>query len=154
NDWRESAIKQIVAMKPQTVIISQLSISHLPDETDSSSELVDGKRQWAEGIRSTIETLSNAGIKVVYIRDVPTHTHYLDKCVARALWQARDPSTCDTPRSTAADDGDANIEKGIVSNISNARYVDMTRYFCDDTRCHAMIDGKLTFRDRHHIATP
>ena len=42
----------------------------------------------------------------------------------------------------------------IISNISNARYVDLTNLFCDATRCHTMIDGKLTFRDRHHIAAP
>ncbi|MEK1889781.1 MAG: acyltransferase family protein [Phyllobacterium sp.] len=154
DDWRERAIKEIIAMKPQTVIISQLSISHLSEEIGDPSEYQVRKKQWAQGMKSTIEALSNAGIKVVYLRDVPTHTSYLDKCVARALWQQRDPSVCDTPRTVAADDDDAQTEKAIISSIRNARYIDMTDYFCDHTLCHAMIDGKLTFRDRHHIATP
>ncbi|UXN61346.1 acyltransferase family protein [Phyllobacterium zundukense] len=154
NDWRELAIKEIIAMKPQTVIISQLSISHLTDEIGDPSEYSARKKEWADGIRSTVEVLSNAGIKVVFLRDVPTHTSYLDKCVARALWQGRDPSVCDTPRAAAADDSDAETEKGIISGIKNARYIDMTEFFCSNTICHAMIDGKLTFRDRHHIATP
>ncbi|TXR49998.1 acyltransferase family protein [Phyllobacterium endophyticum] len=154
NDWRELALKEILAMKPRTVIISQLAISNLPNEIGDPSEFAARKQQWAQGLKSTVETLGNAGINVVFIRDVPTHTSYLDKCVARALWQKRDPSVCDTPRAAAADDNDARIEQGIISGIKNARYVDMTSFFCSDTRCHAMIDGKLTFRDRHHIATP
>lgn len=154
DDWRELAIKEIIAMKPRMVIISQLSMSHLADQIGDPSEYPARKKEWAQGIRSTIEALSNAGINVVFLRDVPTHMSYLDKCVARALWQGRDPSICDTPRAEAADDGGAQIEKGIILNIKNARYVDMTDLFCSQTLCHAVINGKLTFRDRHHIATP
>ena len=51
-------------------------------------------------------------------------------------------------------DADSAIERDIITKISNARYVDLTNLFCDATRCHAMIDGKLAFRDRHHIAAP
>src|SRR5262249_48882038 len=103
--------------------------------------------------RSTVEALSEAGIEVVYLRDVPTHTSYLDTCVARALWQKRGPSVCDTPRSAAVDDDNARTEKAIVASIRNARYVDMTGFFCSNIVCHAMINGRLTIRDRHHIAT-
>lgn len=51
-------------------------------------------------------------------------------------------------------DADSAIERDIITKISNARYVDLTNLFCDATRCHAMIDGQLAFRDRHHIAAP
>jgi hypothetical protein len=51
-------------------------------------------------------------------------------------------------------DADSAIERDIISKIRNARYVDLTNLFCDDTRCHAMVDGRLVFRDRHHIAAP
>ena len=112
------------------------------------------RRQWAEGLKSTVETLSDAGIEVVFLRDVPSNKRYLDKCVARALWQGQSPSVCDTPRAAAAGDDVSVIERKIVTKIRNARYVDLTSLFCDDTRCHAMIDGKLVYRDRHHIATP
>ena len=153
DQWRDIAIKEIIAMKPQLVVISQLSISHLTEEIDDPSEYSSRKKDWADGISSTVGALSDAGIKVVYLRDVPTHTSYLDKCVARALWQGRDPSICDTPRGAALNEGDARIEKGIVSGIKNASYVDMSSFFCSDTLCHATINGKLMFRDRHHIAT-
>ncbi|KXF75125.1 acyltransferase [Paramesorhizobium deserti] len=154
DDWREQAIKEIIAMKPQMVIVSQLSISHLDEEISDPSEYPLRKQQWAEGITSTAEELSDVGIDVVYLRDVPTHKSYIDKCVARALWQKREPSVCDTPRAEAMDDADAKTEREIIARVENARYVDMTDLFCSETTCQAMIDGKLTFRDRHHIATP
>ena len=115
DQWRDIAIKEIIAMKPQLVIISQLSISHLTEEIDDPSEYSSRKKEWADGISSTVRALSDAGIKVVFLRDVPTHKSYLDKCVARALWQGRDPSICDTPRGAALNEGDAKIEEGIVS---------------------------------------
>ncbi|MDW6024697.1 acyltransferase family protein [Mesorhizobium sp. BAC0120] len=154
NDWRERALKEIIAMRPQMVILSQISINHLDEEVGSPSEIPARRAEWARGVKSTVQELSDAGIHVVYLRDVPTHTSFLDKCVARALWQNRNPSVCDTPRSIAIDEEDAVTEKAIVSSIRNARFVDMTGFFCSDTLCHAMIDGKLTIRDRHHIATP
>ncbi|TKB22939.1 MAG: hypothetical protein E5W69_09170, partial [Mesorhizobium sp.] len=42
----------------------------------------------------------------------------------------------------------------IVRSTPNAAYIDMTDRFCDQTTCHVFIDGKLAFRDRHHLATP
>ena len=33
-------------------------------------------------------------------------------------------------------------------------YVDTTSMFCDDATCRSVIDGKLTYRDRQHIAAP
>jgi hypothetical protein len=154
DEWREQAMKEIIAMKPQMVVISQLSIGHLDEEISDPSEYTVRKKQWAEGIASTAGALSDAGIDVVYLRDVPTHKSYIDKCVARALWQKRDPSVCDTPRAEAVDDADAKTEREIIARIENARYVDMTDLFCNETSCQAMIGGMLTFRDRHHIATP
>ncbi|GAB1583703.1 acyltransferase family protein [Phyllobacterium phragmitis] len=154
DEWREQAMREIIAMKPQMVIISQLSIGHLDEEISDPSEYAARKKQWTEGIGSTVRTLSDAGMEIVYLRDVPTHKSYIDKCVARALWQKRNPSVCDTPRAEAMDEADSKTEREIIARIANARYVDMTDLFCNQTTCQAMIDGKLTFRDRHHIATP
>src|SRR5258705_6328540 len=88
------------------------------------------------------------------MRDVPFNKRYVDKCVARALWQGRNASVCDAPRAAAVGDDDSRIERTIVTKIGKARYVDLTNLFCDATRCHAMIGGRLVFRDRHHIAAP
>ncbi|MGN6470308.1 MAG: acyltransferase family protein [Rhizobiaceae bacterium] len=154
NEWREKAIRRIIAMKPQMVIISQFSIGNLEGEIADPAQIPARKRQWAEGLRSTIGEFGKAGIETVYLRDVPTHDAYIDKCVARALWQQRSPSICDTPREEAADDADAATERRVISGIEKARYVDLTNLFCGEQFCHAMIGGMIAFRDRHHLATP
>jgi len=154
DDWRELALRQIVAMKPNMVIISQFSISNIYLEVLDPSEYPEHRRKWAEGLKSTVETLSKAGIQVVFLRDVPFNKRNVEKCVARALWQGQGPSVCDSSRAAAAGDDVSAIERKIVSKIRNARYVDLTSLFCDNKRCHAMMDGKLVFRDRHHLAAP
>jgi hypothetical protein len=141
-------------MKPQIVIISQFSIGNLEGEIADPAQIPARKRQWAEGLRSTIGEFSKAGIETVYLRDVPTHRAFIDKCVARALWQRRSPSVCDTPREVALDDADAATERRIISGIAKARYVDLSNLFCGEKFCHAMIGGMIAFRDRHHLATP
>jgi hypothetical protein len=154
DEWRERAIRLILAMKPQMVIISQFSIGNLEGEIADPAQIPARKRQWAEGLRSTIGEFSKAGIETVYLRDVPTHRAFIDKCVARALWQRRSPSVCDTPREVALDDADAATERRIISGIAKARYVDLSNLFCGEKFCHAMIGGMIAFRDRHHLATP
>ncbi|CAN7411158.1 SGNH hydrolase domain-containing protein [Mesorhizobium caraganae] len=46
------------------------------------------------------------------------------------------------------------VERDIVRAIPGASYIDLTNQFCDKNTCHAFINGKLAYRDRHHLATP
>ncbi|TGV93773.1 SGNH hydrolase domain-containing protein, partial [Mesorhizobium sp. M2E.F.Ca.ET.154.01.1.1] len=96
---------------------------------------------------STLVSLSNAGLKIAFIRDVPFNDENVDTCVARALWRNKTPSLCDQTRSYAANDAMAAVEREIVDSVPNASYVDLTDRFCNTTTCHVFIDGKLAFRD-------
>jgi peptidoglycan/LPS O-acetylase OafA/YrhL len=154
DDWRELVIDKIKSLKPALVVMSQYSTNYVENDINGlSGHLVD-RTDWASGIRSTLQEMSNSGIEMVFLRDVPLHKTYLDKCVARALWHGESSAVCDTPRAEALDDATAAVERKTVSHVGNARYVDVTDLFCNDTVCPAMIDGKLTTRDRHHIAAP
>ncbi|TIX20322.1 MAG: hypothetical protein E5V37_34320 [Mesorhizobium sp.] len=53
-----------------------------------------------------------------------------------------------------ANDAMAAVERDIVDSIPDAAYVDLTDRFRSATACHAFLDGKLAFRDQHHMATP
>jgi peptidoglycan/LPS O-acetylase OafA/YrhL len=154
DQWREQSIKEIIALRPSLVVISEISLtsSHklspdvkVPDSQD---------QDWQAGLRATLEAFSQAGLKVAFIRDVPFNDRFVDTCVARALWQGEPPSVCDAPRTDAANDAVAAVERDIVRTIPSATYIDMTDRFCDAKTCHVFIDGKLAYRDRHHMATP
>ncbi|MDX8494826.1 acyltransferase family protein [Mesorhizobium sp. VK22B] len=154
DQWREQAIKEIIAAKPSLVVISELALT-------SSRKMAAGKGEpdtpdavWRAGLRSTLTSLSKAGLKIAFIRDVPFNDENIDTCVSRALWRDKAPSLCDQTRADAANDKMAAVEREIVTSVPNASYVDLTDRFCNATTCHVFIDGQLAFRDQHHLATP
>jgi peptidoglycan/LPS O-acetylase OafA/YrhL len=150
--WREQAMREIVSLAPDLVIISQFSQHYAENPVEEKLYHPVDLDTWVKGVKSTVGTLRQAGINVVLMRDVPLHKTDLDKCLARALWQGRAPSACDTPRAEALDPGIYEAEKAAISAIDGATYVDTSNMFCDERTCPAVIDGKLTYRDRQHIA--
>ncbi|TGQ52552.1 acyltransferase [Mesorhizobium sp. M1C.F.Ca.ET.193.01.1.1] len=154
DQWREQAIKEIIAAKPSLVVISELALTSSRKMAAGKGEPDTSDAAWRAGLRSTLVSLSNAGLKIAFIRDVPFNDENVDTCVARALWRNKTPSLCDQTRSYAANDAMAAVEREIVDSVPNASYVDLTDRFCNTTTCHVFIDGKLAFRDQHHLATP
>ncbi|TGS16096.1 acyltransferase [Mesorhizobium sp. M2E.F.Ca.ET.209.01.1.1] len=152
--WREQAIAGIIAAKPALVVISELALTSGRKMAGRDGDTARQDAEWRAGLRSTLTSLSKAGLKVAFIRDVPFNNANVDTCVARALWRDEAPSRCDQTRAYAANDAMAAVERDIVDSIPNAAYVDLTDRFCSATVCHAFIDGKLAFRDQHHLATP
>ncbi|UCI10278.1 acyltransferase family protein [Mesorhizobium sp. B1-1-8] len=154
DQWREQSVQDIVRLHPDLVVISEFSIGNVIRESPEELRHANWNEEWKAGLRWTLGAFSRAGIKVAVIRDVPYNASYVDKCVARALWRGRAPGVCDTPRTAAANDDIAAVERDIVRGTPNATYIDVTNRFCDQTTCHVFIDGMLAFRDRHHLATP
>ncbi|SFO64211.1 Peptidoglycan/LPS O-acetylase OafA/YrhL, contains acyltransferase and SGNH-hydrolase domains [Mesorhizobium sp. NFR06] len=152
--WREQAIAEIIEARPALVVISELALTSGRKMAGRGGDTDRQDADWRAGLRSTLTSLSKAGLKVAFIRDVPFNDRDIDTCVARALWRHETPSRCDQTRAYAANDRMAAVEREIVDSIPNAAYVDLTDRFCGATVCHVFIDGKLAFRDQHHMATP
>jgi peptidoglycan/LPS O-acetylase OafA/YrhL len=152
--WREQAIAEIIKARPALVVISELALTSGRKMAGRGGDTDSQDANWRAGLRSTLTSLSKAGLKVAFIRDVPFNNANVDTCVARALWRDETPSRCDQSRAYAANDQMAAVERDIVDSIPNAAYVDLTDRFCGATTCHVFIDGKLAFRDQHHMATP
>ena len=154
DQWREQAIGEIIAARPALVVISELALTSARKMAQGKGEPDTSDAAWRDGLRSTLTTLSKAGLKIAFIRDVPFNDENIDTCVARALWRNEAPSLCDQTRAYAANDKMAAMEREIVASVPNASYVDLTDRFCGATTCHVYIGGKLAFRDQHHLATP
>lgn len=152
--WREQAIAEIVQARPALVVISELALTSGRKMAARTGDTSRQDADWRAGLRSTLTSLSKAGLKVAFIRDVPFNDEHIETCVARALWRNETPSRCDQTRAYAANDRMAAVEREIVTSVPNASYIDLTDRFCSDTTCHVFIDGKLAFRDQHHLATP
>lgn len=150
--WRERAMREIASLKPAIVVVSQFSQHYAQNAVETQFYHPVDKESWAEGVRSSLDTLRQTGTEVVLLRDTPLHKTDLGKCVARALWQGRQSAACDTPRDEALDQGIFEAEKAAVAGVSGVRYVDTSDMLCDDRNCPAVVDGKLTYRDRQHLA--
>ncbi|WP_027059851.1 acyltransferase family protein [Mesorhizobium loti] len=150
--WREQAIADIIQARPRLVVISEFSIGNLTRDMPAA-ERGEETARWQEGLRSTLQAFSQAGVETAVIRDTPIGDSFADSCVARALWWREAPSRCDTPRAQAANDSAAAQERAVVQSVPDTLYVDLTDHFCGPTECHVFIEGKLAFRDRHHLTT-
>ena len=152
--WREQAINEIIEARPALVVISELALTSGRKMAARGGDTDSQDADWRAGLRATLTSLSKAGLKVAFIRDVPFNDKDIDTCVARALWRDQTPSRCDQTRAYAANDKMAAVEREIVDSVPGASYVDLTDRFCSATVCHVFINGKLAFRDQHHMATP
>lgn len=149
--WREAAMRNIVSLDPALVIVSQFSHHYVANDIEDNAYHPLDLGPWVDGVKSSVGTLRDAGIEVVVLRDVPLHKLDVSRCVQRALWQERGSSVCDTPRPEALDDRVFEAERAAMAAM-DVTYVDTSGMFCDERSCQSMIDGKLTYRDRQHIA--
>lgn len=150
--WREQAISDIIQARPRLVVISEFSIGNLTRDMPAAERGQETAR-WQAGLRSTLQAFSQAGVETAVIRDTPIGDSFADSCVARALWWREAPSRCDTPRAQAANDSAAAQERAVVQSVPDTLYIDLTDRFCGAEQCHVFIDGRLAFRDRHHLTT-
>ncbi len=154
DQWRAQSIRQIIAARPNLVVISEIALVSLDKMSAGMQAPESQEAAGRAGLHATLTAFSQAGLKVAVIRDVPFNDDHVDTCVARALWRGQRPSLCDQKRTDAANDASAAIERDIVHTVPGASYIDMTSQFCDAKTCHVFINGKIAYRDQHHLATP
>ncbi|ESX31162.1 hypothetical protein X763_27905 [Mesorhizobium sp. LSHC432A00] len=154
DQWRAQSIRQIIAARPNLVVISEIALDSLDKMSAGTQAPVSQDADGRAGLHATLTAFSQAGLKVAVIRDVPFSDDHVDTCVARALWRGEKPSLCDQKRTEAANDANAAAERNIVRAVPGASYIDMTNQFCDAKTCHVFINGKIAYRDQHHLATP
>lgn len=87
--------------------------------------------------------IAASGTPILAFRDNPTFRYRPSECVQRNL---RRPLVCagvrDRLLARTFSRGDA---------PSNVRIFDLTGRYCDSTRCPAVIDSVLVYRDKHHF---
>jgi hypothetical protein len=115
-----------------------------PEGADPYAVAVDGFRKALTALPSSVQ-------RIIVLRDTPrAATETLD-CVARSV-KARQPpgESCALPRDTAlAPDPAADA----ATQLGSPRYgvIDMTSFFCDETRCYPVIGGVLVYKDISHM---
>jgi peptidoglycan/LPS O-acetylase OafA/YrhL len=98
------------------------------------------------GFRSAWHTLPASVEHVVVLRDTPTMPGATPTCVERAISEHRRAATaCDAPRSAALPPDPA--VAAARDEPARVQSIDLSRYFCDASRCPPVIGGALVYKD-------
>jgi peptidoglycan/LPS O-acetylase OafA/YrhL len=102
-------------------------------------------------IQKTVHQLTAAHKKVFLIDDVPTFSFDPKKCKYSRLLSSN--YLCSEPRSIF--DGSYRyylpVLQAAVDGDQDAKILFVSNYLCDEAKCHMAIDGKLLYRDNHHL---
>ncbi len=83
--------------------------------------------------------------RVVLLRDDPKAPFDVPACVS---WDPSEASKCDFAR---AHSDIAQYAAARQAGVPDRDYVDPTTVVCPDPVCHAVVDGKITYRDDSHL---
>jgi hypothetical protein len=112
-------------------------------------------RSYAEAARETLRRFTKAGKQVIWMNDIPFLSFEPRSCIKRAGIPSSSTRTpCAMPRS---DFDKATPQHGIVLAKLAAEFPAMhifqtASHLCDSKYCWASLDGKLLYRDLHHLS--
>jgi hypothetical protein len=104
---------------------------------------------WSEALEASVQRLSAGDVPVVLLQDVPYFGANGEACLFGAVVEL----SCDKPREEI-DENRAPIvaaEQVLSEEYSGVHLVDPIRSFCEQSRCSAIQDGHLLFRDSQHL---
>lgn len=134
DDWREQVGEYLEEDPPEyVVLVGTLSRS------DSDAVVM------RDGLRETVEALTDLGISVILLRDNPRYSEDMYRCAEDNL---DDPAACETPREEVMASGHPLAK---FDNGENVFTVDLTDSFCPDDVCRAVIGNIALYIDNHHI---
>lgn len=102
---------------------------------------------WRDGYRRYLEGWSQAGTRVLVIRDNPVPGHNVPRCVAA---HRHDPTACAGERRQWLRP-DPLFDAARATRSPYVRVLDLTRHYCPGATCPAVIAGKLVYRDHSHV---
>ncbi|MDZ5660154.1 acyltransferase family protein [Nocardioides sp. S-58] len=101
--------------------------------------------------RSTLETITDAGVPVLVVRDTPASMDQAQDPPTCLGLNAADPSVCDgTPQEWIRQDPLTTAAEGSDSPLVHR--VDLNDHICTDTRCPAILGGIITYADFNHLS--
>ncbi|SFO47113.1 Peptidoglycan/LPS O-acetylase OafA/YrhL, contains acyltransferase and SGNH-hydrolase domains [Geodermatophilus obscurus] len=133
--WRAHLVERIVSLEPDLVVSLGTRTGFGPGEESVPPGFL---AAWAQ--------LSDAGLRVIALRDSPRHVHDVPDCTAR--W-GDTSAACEVPRSSVYTEPLlAEVEPSLPPRVS---ILDTSPYFCTDTTCPALIGNVRVYMDNAHV---
>ena len=135
-EFNKQTLADILVMKPDVVVTTSTRTNVLwevPEKLDPS---------WI----STVQTLNNAGIKVIAIRDTPRIPQLVPECLEKT---PTDYTGCGAKRIDVF--SDESPTDAVAASLPGTSFLDFTDYLCDETFCPAVIGNVIVYKDDNHI---
>lgn len=146
--WRESMIQRLIAERPQAVFISTWTgLAHRMNDPNTGKKLGENESLdvWRQGFSSVLRRLSQAGLRVIVVRDTPkSRRDDMIECLSRP-----DERDCATPRLEAIDSDMPDVESARA--VPSIEVLDLTDSICGTNVCPALKNGMPLYRDRTHF---
>jgi peptidoglycan/LPS O-acetylase OafA/YrhL len=136
NNWNQDLASELASTKPFDYIF--VTSNHSNNRWD---DIPNPENWYAE----TWAPITARGTKVIVVRDVPGGFGDAINCLVRQP-SSTDSCSIDKEQGLGLDPLILAAKK-----TPNAYLVDLTKYFCDDSRCFAAIGGVVAYRDGHHL---
>jgi peptidoglycan/LPS O-acetylase OafA/YrhL len=145
--FREDVLAEAVAAKPDLVIFSSLLRNTLLDPLTGSKVILKTRAEalWAQGYKKAILQMTNAGIKVVVLRDTPQWGFEIADCLATF-----EPKECSIIRGSGLDSVER--DSGIANKVDGALGLDPLDMQCGLEKCYAIRDNIIMMRDASHFS--
>lgn len=155
--WRQAAMRQIAAMRPDAVIVATSQHYVRAPERQFAGVGADAVGQiaqpvWQQALGRTLHGLRVASPHVVYLRDTPRPPFDVPTCVTRGglpISWAR--SRCEIAARSALPASLWVVEQR-AAQAAGALPVDVTGMLCNGRDCPATIDGVVAYRDGSHLS--
>jgi len=100
----------------------------------------------SEGIAAAIRAVVEMGVKVIAFRDTPDMQDDVSVCQTQLQFTGTD---CRVPRDDLLDD--EKYKATIAALPASVIAVDINDNICSDNYCNVVSDGKMIWRDSHHL---
>jgi peptidoglycan/LPS O-acetylase OafA/YrhL len=124
-----------------TVFVAQHSGSKgvRPGQPEFASEVAGYREAW--------DALPPSVRRIVVLRDTPTMPGTTPTCVEQAMSDHRDAATACAAARRVALPPDPAVAAAAREGTARVRTIELSRFFCDDRRCPAVIGGALVYKD-------
>lgn len=136
-EWRSNALSMITKVQPDVIVLSFV------ERNPRSGVATDA--EWERGLRTFVHELSQlaAAVPVVDVGGWPSRKTSPAECLKVNVKL----SSCGTPMSVAINVQRQELRRDIVK-ASGFRYISMSKYFCVNKTCPAIVGGVATMANR------
>jgi peptidoglycan/LPS O-acetylase OafA/YrhL len=139
--WRKTAMARIAQINPDMVIVSAF--------VGTPHGIIGTSQDWLKGVKNTLVALKAQGAPVVVIQDTPWPIHDVAVCIQAHLANVK---SCNFPVVQPVRDAARMADTLAAAKSVGATVIDPTKWFCDQSKCPAIIGNTPVYHDQTHVS--